>query len=203
MHNPTRRSKRIGLTQGGRVKDGKARERWSRFSTRSTWQTLSDESTGRLRIIRENPSRDFFHPCTRSEVFAVLDRLPKSLTSTIRTIVLRRSSQDHEMRGIEAFKGFQCIVLNAFPKDLTMNWNGRPTKASIQHYKPWCNRWEEHTGQSILRWQRDEIKRYYLYHLLLHEIGHFNDAHHRPTSRREAFAEGFALHWAKKLGELS
>jgi len=202
MRNPIRRSKKIGLTQGGRVKDGKAYQKWSRYFTHSTWWKLSGENTNKLIIIRENPSRDYFHPCTKTDVRAILNRLPKSLTKNIRVVLLRRLTEDDEMRGVDARRIFGCIVLNAFPKDHCMRWREQPTKAVMKHYQPWCERWEHSKKQSILRWHYDEIKRYYLYHLLLHEIGHINDRRHGSTSKREAFAENFALQWARKLGEI-
>lgn len=202
MRNPTRRSKKIGLTQGGRVKDGKAYQKWSRYFTQSTWRKLTNENANELVIIRENPSRDYFHPCTKTEVKATLDRLPKSMTKNINVIVLRRITVDDEMRGVEASNVFGCIVLNSFPKDLCMRWYFKPAKAVIKHYQPWCDRWEHWENAAILYWEYDELKRYYLYHLLLHEIGHINDGRHESTSKREAFAENFALDWARKLGEL-
>jgi hypothetical protein len=65
----------------------------------------------------------------------------------------------------------------------------------------WCNRWKEENGRWILQWTTGEIRKYYLYHLLLHEVGHFN-GWYSSFKRREDFAENFALEWAKKLGEL-
>ena len=52
MRNPVRRSRKIGKTQGGRVKAGTASEKWSRVFTRGTWQKLSRECEG-LKLIRE------------------------------------------------------------------------------------------------------------------------------------------------------
>jgi hypothetical protein len=66
---------------------------------------------------------------------------------------------------------------------------------------PWCDRWAEEGGRWVLQWTAEKIKRYYLYHLLLHEVGHFN-GWFSSHKRREDFAEGFALEWARRLGEL-
>jgi hypothetical protein len=64
---------------------------------------------------------------------------------------------------------------------------------------PWCSRWVQEEKSWVLRWERDEVRRYYLYHLLLHEIGHINDTGHGSRKRREAFAENYALSWARRL----
>jgi hypothetical protein len=53
-----------------------------------------------------------------------------------------------------------------------------------------------------LKWTEEEVKRYYLYHLFLHEIGHLNEYIRGSSKQHEMFAENFALEWARKLGEL-
>ena len=48
----------------------------------------------------------------------------------------------------------------------------------------------------------EEIRRYYLYHLFLHELGHFHQPDVHSRRRAEEWAENFALEWARRLGEL-
>ena len=57
MYSPSRRSKKIGLTQGRRVWNGKSSEKWSRIFPVNTWEKISDEPN-ELKIIRENPSKN-------------------------------------------------------------------------------------------------------------------------------------------------
>lgn len=63
------------MTQGGRVMNGRATEKWSRLFTRTTWTKLSERDDG-LIIIRENPSRDYLHPCAPTQIREVLAQLP-------------------------------------------------------------------------------------------------------------------------------
>ena len=53
-----------------------------------------------------------------------------------------------------------------------------------------------------LVWEPEEVRRYYLYHVFLHEVGHINQPWFYSLRQREAFAENFALEWACKLGAL-
>ncbi len=201
MRNPIRRSRKIGRTQGGRVKNGIPEEKWSRLFSKSTWEKLS-EGTDKLRIIRENPSRDYFHPCSASQIRSVIDRLPTELTEDIKVVVLRRIPKKDEDYLIDGRKRYQCIILNSFPRNLRTVWNYKPNdKAILRRVNRWCNRWREENGQWIQQWTFTEVRKYYLYHVLLHEIGHFN-AWYSSFKRREDFANNFALEWAKKLGEL-
>ena len=198
MRNPIRRNKKIGLTQGGRVKWGAPMEKWSRLFARSTWEALSEQGE-ELRVIRENPSKAYVHPASPSQVLAVLDQLPSELTEDIRVIVLRRLPKEDEQESVEARKRYRCIILNAFPRDLRMVWKVKPTQADVRHMSRWCDRWTKKGGEWILQWMMQEIREYYLYHLLLHEVGHFHHGCCVSRRRGENFAEDFALEWEKKL----
>ena len=201
MRNPTRRSRKIGLTQGGRVKNGVAMEKSSRIFRPSTWQRLHTASEG-LVIVRENPSRDFLHPVTKRAIREVLQQLPDQLTAAVRAVVLRRLPSMDEQLGIEARLRYGCIILNAFPKDLKMVWRAKPPESAFHHYGPWCDNWLQDGDQWAIQWDMDSLRRYYLYHLLLHEIGHLHGPRRQSHKRREDFAENFALEWARRLGQL-
>jgi hypothetical protein len=204
VRNPTRRSRKIGLTQGGRVRDGRAAEKWSRVFTRDVWQCLSEGRVGQpCAVLRENPSGADYHPCRGAEYLAVLGRLPAELAAGVRAIVLRRTPKLDAARGVEARRRFRCVILNAFPRSGLMWWDARPTPAARRHYGRWCSgEWEEADGRVRLRWTGAEVRRYYLFHLLLHELGHVNQPWFHAARRREEFAENFALEWAARLGEL-
>jgi len=202
MRRPHRRSRKIGLTQGGRVRDGKANEKGSRVFTRDVWLRLSGESDVRWRVLRENPSRDFCHPVGVRAIRGVLDRLPEELTDGVAAIVLRRLPKVDERLGVEARRRWSVVILNAFPKDRRQVWTGGRPRAAMKHNEPWCDRWTKEGDDWVLSWTRDEARRYYLYHLLLHEVGHLNEPRTRRGKRAESFAEDFALTWARRLGEL-
>jgi len=198
MRSPIRRNKRIGFTQGGRVWNGKAVEKSSRLFTRTTWEKLSDHE-GEALIIRENPSRDFFHPVTKKDVASLLSRLPYVETTHVKAVVLRRTPKYDLKMGIDARRRYSCAILNAIPRDMRMVWPARPKDSTTRHYEPWCTRWGQDKDAWVLQWGRDELRRYYLYHLLLHEIGHINEPYVHARKRREDFAENYARSWARRL----
>jgi hypothetical protein len=200
MYNPIRRNRKIGATQGGRVKNGRAKEKWSHHFTQDIWTRLSQDNI-QWKVIRENPSRLYFHPCDEAEYHQVLARLPEEVTRYLRAIILRRMPKADEKLGIEARKRYCCVIMNSFPKDLMMHWKRKPEGAVLSHYTPWCNGWGQNEQGWHLRWTDKEVKRYYLYHVFLHEIGHLNQPMYGSTKQHEMFAENFALEWARKLGE--
>src|SRR5512138_3295829 len=101
MQNPTRRSRLIGLTQGGRVKHGSPDEKSSRRFPRNLWEELSSNE-GPLRVLVENPSRNYFHPCEPTDYLALLERLPTDTTRRLRAIALQRTSRRDERAAVEA-----------------------------------------------------------------------------------------------------
>ena len=203
MRRPHRRSRKIGLTQGGRVMNGRAEEKPSRFFTRTIWEKLSYENDLHWAVLRENPSRDYFHPCNAQSIRKVLTVLPEHLTEDVRAVVLRRTPKVDQELGIEARRRYFCVVLNSFPRDMRSRWTTKPQPATLRHYEPWCGDWREEDGEWVLIWTPEEIRRYYLFHLLLHEIGHINEPWKHSRQKREEFAEDFALTWARNLGELA
>jgi hypothetical protein len=204
MRHPNRRSRKIGLTQGGRVRDGRASEKLSRVFTRDIWERLSlAPSDGAPTVLRENPSGVYLHPCRGSEYLAVLGRLPPRLSEGLRAVVLRRTPRLDAGLGVEARKRFRCVILNAFPRTLLMTWETNPTPAARRHYARWCSGDWLVGGEGVsLRWRIEEVRRYYQYHLFLHELGHINQPWFHSARRREEYAENFALEWASRLGEL-
>jgi hypothetical protein len=203
MRKPTRRSRKIGLTQGGRVRDGRVSEKWSRIFTRDVWEKLTMQQRGRgCRVLTENPSGAFYHPCRGHEYLSVIKRLPAEFGQPVRAIVLRRTPKLDARLGIEARMRFGCVIVNAFPRSNQMVWSAPPTQATRRHYSRWCSRWVEDPGGLKLQWTLDEIRRYYLFHLFLHEVGHVNQPLFHASRRREEFAENFALEWAARIDEL-
>lgn len=205
MRNPIRRNRKIGRTQGGRVKDGRAQEKIDRVFPGGVWRSVSAEA-GQVRVLRENPARDFYHPCEPEEYLELLRRLPPKLSEPLGQIVLRRVSKRDAAVGIEGRAYRACILLNSFPKDRRF-WIGtrKSARSYVRHMAPWCHRvnWVEEWDEWAFIWTAEEVRRYYLYHLFLHELGHVNCNRRLPRRRNEEFAENFALEWARRLGELT
>ncbi len=181
--------------------DGRAEEKWSRTFPANIYRHLSSNGE-RWQVMRENPSRDYYHPCSGDDYLGVLERLPAELTEYVSAIILRRLPKEDERRGIDAWRRFSCVIMNSFPTSNETPWSKRPTEGTVQHLAPWCGRWRSDGGRWRLVWEPEEVRRYYLYHVFLHEIGHINQPWDYSRRQREAFAENFALEWARKLGAL-
>jgi hypothetical protein len=199
MFNPVRRNRNIGKTQGGRVRDGKAVEKRSRLFTQDIWTRLSEAPHEGFIVLQENPSRDYFHPITETDIRSVLSRLPRRTVRPLKAVLLSRLSARDARRGVEGRRRYQCVVLYAFPRSMEMAWSdGTFSDRAQRHYNIWCSTWCRRNDSTILTWTLEELRRYYLFHLLLHEIGHLNQPPFHSAKRRESYAENFALEWARK-----
>ncbi len=201
MRNPIRRNRNIGKTQGGRVKNGRADEKWSRVFPQNLWESISNESGG-WRFFAENPSKHYYHPCKPKEYLAVLERLPSHQTEYVKGIILRRVSKRDEKFNVEARRRYSCVILNAFPKKRQYSFDKKPSESTIRHYAPFSSNWTEEDGKWILNWEEEEVKKYYLYHLFLHELGHINEPEYHSKTKRENYAESFARDMAEWLEEI-
>ncbi|MCP3928892.1 MAG: hypothetical protein GY705_07310 [Bacteroidetes bacterium] len=199
MRNPTRRNKNIGKTQGGRVKDGRADEKWSRLWFNTDIYSRISESKELWQIYKENPSKHYFHPCEGKEYINILELLPEDLTKYVKAIILPRISKRDAKYGVDAKRRSDCIIINPFPKSLEFTWATKPKDSTIRHYAPWCTNWKGNSTEWKLQWSKKEAKKYCLYHLFLHELGHINQPWFHSRNKREEFAENFALEWASKF----
>ena len=94
------------------------------------------------------------------------------------------------------------MVLNAFPKTREYIFDKKPSESTLKHYAPFCTNWEDRNGTWVLNWEEHQVKRYFLYHLFLHEIGHINEPIYHNKVKRENYAESFARDMAEWLGEI-
>ena len=202
MRNPIRRNKKIGKTQGGRVKNGYAYEKWSRSEYFHNIYAQLSETDDTWIFYKDNPSKNYFHPCDSDDYYSVLRKLPEELTEDLKAIILPRISRNDERWGVQAKKRYACIIMNPFPKNMEMVWYDAPVNSTFHHYEPWCTNWKNIGKNWVLSWQLEEIRKYYLYHVFLHELGHLNQPYFHSLNRREEFAENFALEWAKYFGQL-
>ena len=83
----------------------------------------------------------------------------------------------------------------------------KPSKKVIKFYGAWENNWIKKAEKWQLQWSKSSIKKYYLEHLILHEIGHLIDSKNKRfysksnDKQKEDFANNYAIIWNNKLKE--
>jgi hypothetical protein len=162
----------------------------------------------------DNPSRDFFFPVAADEIMDTLAKLPKQHTNSITHIWLRKvKKSDYEARkSVQACficgSGVRLIILYPWPTNLLLSFGPKkPNGKLLNQYFQWCSNLINKNGEWMLKWDRISVKKYYLEHLLLHEIGHHVDWYYRHWSaanskQLEEFANQYAVEWSSVSKEL-
>ena len=65
--------------------------------------------------------------------------------------------------------------MNAFPKSKRFVYWKKPPESVVTFYQPFGTNWLEENGKWTLNWDDNGVKKYYLYQVFLHELGHIYD----------------------------
>lgn len=206
MWNPIRRNRKIGKTQGGRVKAGVAREKssrrpaWKWCNTAKpsdrfhyNWDRCKQIPGDPCPLVEENPAHGYHHPCTGAEVLDVLRRLPENIRGRVRFVLLAQPPRNAIKRAVLGRHFDGCVILYSQPDDL-----GESPLAIVESddqdcIQPWCRSRRRVGSEWHLSWTSEEMRNFYSFHVLLHEIGHATEG------ADEERAERFTLKWARRL----
>jgi Tfp pilus assembly protein PilF len=138
------------------------------------------------------PKSDRVHHVTEEDVRVVLSRLPEEVRSSLRNVHFNDRSQGARRLGY-VNRGRREIALCALPPRLSF------TRFLVKGQKP------EHFGAKRgSQWPIRAIRRFLLYDVFLHELGHLQIVNPIAKSERRKFAmerraQDFAMYWCKRL----
>lgn len=138
------------------------------------------------------PGADRVHHVNAADVTVILSRLPIELWSRLRAVHFNDRSRGARTLGY-VNRGRREIALCALPPRMSL------TRALVRGQTP-----EQFGARRGAKWPPLAIRRFMLYDVLLHEIGHLQliDENARSVRRQfahEKLAQSFALTWSKRL----
>jgi hypothetical protein len=145
---------------------------------------------------------DFVFPVTKDDIISVIENLPTKFITGIKAILVPSGSK----KQIKALKRLlvygeywqECVFLHPYPKIL-MNqiFDKKPNPQLIQEYQRTGAHIKTKGTRIEIRFDEASLKKYYLYDILMHEIGHHNDQFFgaKPRKSRESFADWFAMEY--------
>lgn len=138
------------------------------------------------------PEGDCIHYVDEPEVAVVISRLPRELTARVRAVHFSHSSRGVRRLG-STTRGGHDIVLCALPPHVSLTRFLIPPETAAMY-----------GAVHGMQWPPLAVRRFMLYDVLLHEIGHLQSVGDRPGSDRRAFAretraQEFAEHWREEL----
>jgi hypothetical protein len=146
----------------------------------------------KLRFISRNPGCDRRHYITEEDVLVILSRLPAETWQRLHTVHFTDRSRGAHILGY-VHRGRREISICALPPRISL------TRFLIKGQT--CT---EFGAERNVQWPLIAVRRFMLYDVFLHELGHMQliDAKRRSEKLRfakEKYAEGFADHWRRKL----
>lgn len=138
------------------------------------------------------PGADRIHHVTEDDVRVVLSRLPLELWARLRGVHFNDRARGARVAGYVT-RGHREIALCALPPRMSLS------AALVKGQAP-----EQFGATRGQKWPPLAIRRFMLYNVLLHEIGHLQlIEERRPSNRlkfaREKLAQAFAMRWCRKL----
>lgn len=140
-------------------------------------------------LIEENPSRDFFFPVDGAETLEALRALPATDTAEITHVWLRRVRKTDYVAGALPLASFTCgsgvrlITMYPWPLDRTLRLGRRkPAKSRVREYAKFEAEPVQEKGRWCFRFSEAGLRRFWVEHLLFHEVGHHVDWYRRRWS---------------------
>lgn len=151
------------------------------------------------------PPPEFALPVSVDDIAAVLEKLPRSLLAGLEGVYLLGGSQRHVVGG----RSWGCyyrrtVFLFAAPR-AWLSWRTAEYPGpELLHASPLWPRIRREGSSWLTDVDERDLRDFYLYDVLLHEVGHHVDFRrngYRWRSRRkvERFAEWFAASYGKRL----
>jgi hypothetical protein len=156
-------------------------------------------------FIQDNPSRDFFFPVTVEEIREVLQRVPSVGLTHVWLRRLRKIDWESASKPFARFiagSGVRLVVLYAWPRDMLLRFGlKKPARRWLRKYAQYGPELARDEKGWFMQWNEEQLRRFYIEYLLLHELGHLDDyfrtrwtkANNRTT---EEFADQFAVAWS-------
>lgn len=156
---------------------------------------MSESLESRLSRVRFSsciPGADRIHHVTEDDVRVVLSRLPLELWARLRAVHFNDQARGARVFGYVT-NGRREIALCALPPRIGLS------ALLVKGQTP-----EQFGATRGQKWPALAIRRFILYDVLLHEIGHLQLIEEkRPSERlrfaREKLAQAFAMRWCRKL----
>jgi hypothetical protein len=147
---------------------------------------------GTVQFSASRPSADRLHYIDREDVLVVLARLPEECRGRLRAVHFNDQSRGARVFGY-VNRGRREIALCALPPRISL------TRALTNGQTP-----EQFGAHRGAKWPRLAVRRFMLYDVFLHELGHLQLVDQRTRSVRlrfahEKLAQEFAMSWCKKL----
>lgn len=163
------------------------------FYAPETWHEPTGQSE--IEYVVEPPGPGYHHPVTVEEVRARIAKLPSKFTRGVEVVQFSRMTKKRALFPCYGLQWGPNIYLYPIESSLVEHYAAAPIPQQSIEADMYGGRWEQHGERWTLTWTADSIRDFYLNNVLIHEIGHVNDARNTRSDAREAYANWFAVEY--------
>jgi hypothetical protein len=163
------------------------------FNAPETWHAAAEN--GRTRYVVQKAGEGFRHPVTVDEVRERLAMLPARFTRGLEVVQFSAMTRKRQLFPCYGMQWGASVYLYPMEESLVELYRRPPTPQQQIEARMYGGRWEHDGKLWRLIWTEPTIKDFYLNNVLIHEVGHVNDARNTNSQNRERFANWFAIEY--------
>lgn len=174
-------------------------------ANRPAVQVERTEGKKSLPVLISDTHTQFISPVTQNDVKCILEKVPQDFLSRLKSVSIL-SGTSKQIKALKLFRygcySWEKVFLHAFPKVLMTQSFPKPlSPAKAQEFESAGATISQASGGYIVHFDQASLRRFYLFDVLLHEIGHHvdNQVFSRPITDAERFAEWFAGNEARRI----
>lgn len=159
--------------------------------------------------IYERPLNNlFYRPYSVENIHRILSLIPAEFLQELNGVYILGGTKKQEKSANSLYRygcydpNNQNIYLHPYPRKLLQEtYRKKPKPSKLQEFTRAGIEFVATKGGWNLEWTEDGLKYFYMYDVLLHEIGHHVDREntHKNTAASERYAEWFAIEYEKQL----
>ena len=163
------------------------------FNAPETWHPPTENAAARY--IVQAAGRGFRHAVSVADVRERLSMLPTQFTGDLEVVQFSGMTRKRQLFPCYGMQWGASVYLYPMEESLVELYRRPPTPQQQIEARMFGGRWSNDGKLWRLTWTEQTIKDFYLNNVLIHEVGHLNDARNTNSQNRERFANWFAIEY--------
>lgn len=175
------------------------------FDAPELWHEPVDReetSHSELRVVVQNPGRNYIHPVTPDDVRERVLQLPAQYREKLDVVQMSRMTRKRRLFPCYGLQWGTAVYLYPIEASLEELYVRAPRPAQRIETEMYGGRWVQDGPFWRLVWTESTIRDFYLNNVLIHEIGHINDDRNTSFRKREQFADWFAVEYGFRASRM-
>jgi hypothetical protein len=155
-----------------------------------------------LPIFERKLAPDFLRPCAATDVAEVVSAIPQEFAAGLAGVYLMGGTARQARARAMTYGMYSRDRIFLFPvsaRKLETGWTCSANAAEIHRYRVAGASVSAARRDAIVTFDEQSLRRFYLYDVLLHEVGHHADQLHRSPRDSKRFAHWFAEYQNARL----